>query len=522
MSPSSPHPYVLDEARLDALAASGLLSEDIDPALERWTRLSSTLLGAPIALISMIDRDRQFFTSQVGLPEEVAVARQTPLTHSFCQHVVATQEPLIITDAPNHPLVHDNPVIEEAGVLAYAGQPITSDGHTIGTLCVMDHAPREWSAAELGLLEDLAAGLTAEIHLRAALRSATALQTQLEAHASTDALTGLANRRQLGVDLGRAVAGDGPPVLAMFDLDGFKAYNDTFGHPAGDALLMRLAGNLAAVAAAAGGTAYRLGGDEFCVLVGGHEAVALAVVALREQGDGFLIGASHGAVRLDDAPLTVEQAMLIADEGLYRDKRTRSEPGRKQAHDVLMSVLRESEPGLEAHVRTVAVLARLVGDRLGLDPAALDEVVLAAQLHDIGKVAIPDSILGKAGALSEQEWQIMRQHTLLGERILSAAPALDAVARIVRSSHERWDGGGYPDGLAATEIPLGSRIVLACDAFHAMASWRPYSDRRTVEEAVAELQAHAGAQFDAVVVAALIDTLTAERQVVEEVTAAAA
>ena len=113
----------------------------------------------------------------------------------------------------------------------------------------------------------------------------------------------------------------------------------------------------------------------------------------------------------------------------------------------------------------------------------LDELRRAAELHDVGKVGIPDAILDKPGPLDDEEWEFMRQHTVLGERILGAAPALRPVAAIVRSTHERWDGRGYPDGLVGEEIPLGSRIVAACDAYEAMTNDRPYRERRDPESA---------------------------------------
>jgi HD-GYP domain-containing protein (c-di-GMP phosphodiesterase class II) len=137
-----------------------------------------------------------------------------------------------------------------------------------------------------------------------------------------------------------------------------------------------------------------------------------------------------------------------------------------------------------------------VGRRLGLDAEALDVLVRAAELHDIGKIAVPDTILHKPGPLNDVEWEIMRQHTVVGERILAAADSMRPVAAVVRSSHERWDGRGYPDGLAAGEIPLGARIVCACDAYDAMLSRRPYKESMTRAEAVAELRRCAGSQFD--------------------------
>jgi HD-GYP domain-containing protein (c-di-GMP phosphodiesterase class II) len=138
--------------------------------------------------------------------------------------------------------------------------------------------------------------------------------------------------------------------------------------------------------------------------------------------------------------------------------------------------------------------------KLGLDEQEAAAVRHAASLHDIGKVAIPDSILSKPGALDEDEWVFMRSHTLIGERILGGAPSLTPLSRLVRSSHERMDGSGYPDGLAGEDIPLGARIIAVCDAYDAMLADRPYSPARTPVEALAELRRCAGSQFDLAVV----------------------
>ena len=133
-----------------------------------------------------------------------------------------------------------------------------------------------------------------------------------------------------------------------------------------------------------------------------------------------------------------------------------------------------------------------------------------AELHDIGKAAIPDAILSKPGPLDEGEWAFMRRHTLIGERIVASAHALASVAKLVRSSHERWDGGGYPDGLVGEASPLGARIIFVCDAFDAMLADRPYSAPLAFEPALAELDRCAGTQFDPQVVAAFV-TVARER-----------
>ena len=137
---------------------------------------------------------------------------------------------------------------------------------------------------------------------------------------------------------------------------------------------------------------------------------------------------------------------------------------------------------------------------LGLRRDELDELERAAQLHDLGKIAVPDEILHKPGPLDEREWEFVRQHTIVGERILRASPALRSVAGIVRSSHENWDGSGYPDGLAGEEAPLASRIIRVCSAYVAMISERPYRPALSEEEALDELMRLAGTEYDATIV----------------------
>ena len=165
---------VLDRERLAALRATNLLDSAPEEAFDRLTRVAARILEAPLALVSLIDHDRQFFKSAVGLNEPVASSREMPLAYSFCKHAVATREPLIIEDARVHPLVRDNPAVGENGTLAYAGIPlITSAGHALGTLCVADVVPRSWSEAQIEVLRALSAAVLTEIELRTALREIT-------------------------------------------------------------------------------------------------------------------------------------------------------------------------------------------------------------------------------------------------------------------------------------------------------------------------------------------------------------
>jgi two-component system, cell cycle response regulator len=329
--------------------------------------------------------------------------------------------------------------------------------------------------------------------------------------ALTDALTGLGNRRRLMTDLMRELdeaTSTRPSALVLYDLDGFKRYNDQYGHPAGDALLARLGRSLA-MAVSPWGRAYRLGGDEFCALVsiGEDETDVLLErtrAALTEHGQGFEVSASHGMVFLPTEADDPSLAMQIADQRLYGNKGTRRRQAvNQQTRDVLLQVLHESQPDLHEHLHEVAELALAVGRKMSLMPEELDEMARAAELHDVGKMAIPDEILNKPGPLDRVELGFIRQHTIVGERILAAAPSLSPVARIVRASHENWDGSGYPDGLDGDEIPLAARIIAACDAYHAMTSDRPYANVVPQQAALAELRRCAGTQFDPAVVEVL-------------------
>ena len=336
--------------------------------------------------------------------------------------------------------------------------------------------------------------------------------------ALTDALTGLGNRRSLAKDLERLMPrarAEEPLVLVLFDLDGFKHYNDCFGHPAGDDLLVRLGAALARRVSAEG-RAYRMGGDEFCALLQPRRrapavAAAEAAGALAEKGEGFSITASHGAVVVPVDTADASEALRLADQRMYAQKHGGRESAGSQSRDVLLRALAERNPDLGEHLSMVADLAVAVARRLGLPDTEIEQVRHAADLHDVGKVAIPDAILNKPGPLDDDEWVFMRRHTIIGERIVAAAPSLREVAALVRASHERHDGQGYPDGLRGEEIPLGARIVAVCDAFDAMTADRPYRAALPAEVAINELRSCAGAQFDPRVVEAFVEAFGASQ-----------
>jgi HD-GYP domain-containing protein (c-di-GMP phosphodiesterase class II) len=260
-----------------------------------------------------------------------------------------------------------------------------------------------------------------------------------------------------------------------------------------------------------------MGGDEFCVLASlgsdSPESIAIAgASALAERGEGFSVTASYGSVLVPAEAAGSTEALRIADQRMYARKSfgSRASAGR-QSTDVLLRVLSERSPDLGIHLDEVTELCQRVAAKLALPDEEVAPLLQAASLHDVGKAAIPDEILNKPAPLDEAEWEFMRRHTVIGQRILSAAPALTRAATFVRSSHERMDGRGYPDMLRGEDIPLGARVIAVCDAYDAMRSVRPYRAAMSLEGAVDELRRCAGTQFDPTVVDAFCAVI-AERE----------
>jgi diguanylate cyclase (GGDEF)-like protein len=339
-------------------------------------------------------------------------------------------------------------------------------------------------------------------------------QSALVSAANTDALTGLNNRRKLVNDLNNQLANvtrDDPLLLILCDLNGFKAYNDTFGHPVGDVLLARLGATLAA-AVAGRGHAYRIGGDEFCVLARPcqgsiEEIVQLAACALTEHGDGFSITTAHGAILLPTEAATASEAMRAVDLRMYEQKNAGRVPADTQTINALVRAMHERDQGLVERLTMTAELAGRVCQALGLPSTEEARIRRAAQLHDVGKVAVPDDILHKPGPLDPAEWAFVQQCPSISERITAAAPALAPLASLIRSARERYDGTGYPDRLAGNDIPLGARIIAVCAAVAAMISDRAHAKSRDLAAALEEVRQGSGTQFDPQVVEAVLDAI---------------
>jgi diguanylate cyclase (GGDEF)-like protein/putative nucleotidyltransferase with HDIG domain len=348
--------------------------------------------------------------------------------------------------------------------------------------------------------------------------------TRLERAALTDNLTGLRNHRSFHEDLARDLTqrnrDDESLSLLMVDLDGLKETNDTFGHQAGDERIRVLAECLRDTLRTED-RAYRVGGDEFTVILPGKRAWTAFEIgqrlrsAAQERGAAIAVGVAEA-----EGQETKDTLIRRADMALIEAKRSNRqmviwshglEPAQRRSHDghhskILATALARAVDAKDAstrnHCETVAELCVQIAKELGHDGERLSKLRLAGLLHDVGKIGIADAILQKPGALDDDESEIMRTHADIGHNIITAAELKDEALWVLHH-HERVDGTGYPHGLEGDDIPLESRIILVADTFEAITSDRPYRRGRTSEEALAELERHAGSQFDGDCVAAL-------------------
>jgi diguanylate cyclase (GGDEF)-like protein/putative nucleotidyltransferase with HDIG domain len=366
-------------------------------------------------------------------------------------------------------------------------------------------------------------------HSQRAEAEARAEVKLLEHAALTDSLTGLRNHRAFEEDLAAAIAETGrtnsPLCLVSFDVDGLKKVNDSLGHQAGDRRLRQVAAALLAATTPAD-HAYRVGGDEFAMLLPGVGAWTGFSAAERVRGElnsaeadvdvaGGVAEARpleskvdlvrHADVALINAKRTNRQVIVYSPE-LEGSVEGEPVPADEHQLQVLSTALARAVDAKDAYTRshseTVSNICVLISSEIGLKPERIAKLRTAGLLHDVGKIGTPDAILNKPGRLTEDEYETIKEHPVLGEGILRAAD-LEEESRWVRSHHERPDGAGYPDGLRGDEVPLESRIIGVADAFEAMISDRPYREGRSDGEALKELVDFSGTQFDPDCVAAL-------------------
>ena len=344
-------------------------------------------------------------------------------------------------------------------------------------------------------------------------------EKKLEYLGMHDQLTGIYNRAFFETELKRLNGSREYPItIISADLDGLKLINDTMGHDAGDHMLQGCAAVMSYSLREADILA-RVGGDEFSAILlrTGRESGEKVVRRIREkieqynrENEALPLGISVGVATAEKDDLSLKELFKRADDRMYRDKLYSSKSSRNRIVKSLLAALAERDYLTGGHARRLEEHCRAMGEKVGLTSDQMADLALLAQVHDLGKVGIPDSILFKPGPLNEEEWEVMRGHPEKGYRIATSSPDLAGVAELILKHHERWDGKGYPLRLKGEEIPLECRILAIVDAFDAMTHNRPYDRVRSDAEAVKELEDKAGTQFDPELVPIFISILEAK------------
>jgi diguanylate cyclase (GGDEF)-like protein len=510
-----------------ARAAHALnVSLELQAVLDTLAREADLAVGGEMAGVYLLEDDgTALATAGHNGPDEWFGYRLAP-GEGIAGRVLETGRPVLTSDYQDELRLPANIVLQ--GVRSGVGVPMRWNGELRGALSVGFLERRDIAREDLGVLEAIADLAVVACHNAEAY-------DDVRTAASTDALTGLLNHGAMQVrvreEIARAARDGQPLCCVLIDLDDFKRVNDELGHPAGDALLRSVADALRAEVRPYDQVA-RYGGDEFVLVLPGTEQHIARVVAervrdrVRRRAPRGLVGDCSIGVSSWEPSMTADDLLAAADRALLLAKRTgkgrvavanpdaEEELARLQRAEASPAAVQALAAAIEArdnytpgHSEEVVRLATGVAMLLGLTADGVERVGHGALLHDVGKLAIPHEILHKDGALDDAEWHVMAEHPVIGEGILRRIPQLAPLAPIVRHEHEHWDGSGYPDGLIRTQIPIGSRIILACDAYAAMTTERPYRRALWKGDALAELRSRSGTQFDPAVVDALLDLL---------------
>ena len=330
-------------------------------------------------------------------------------------------------------------------------------------------------------------------------------QQQLEYFSMHDQLTGLYNRTYFEEEVRRLrKSRDFPVTLISIDLNGLKLINDSLGHDQGDRLLKAAAEVLKDTLRGSDVLA-RVGGDEFTAILANCdektaekiiERIRSNVLIFCDDNPDLYLSLSIGSATAEDNSTSFKDLFKQADDAMYRDKFSPSSSARNKIIKSLMDALADKDFIADGHARRLAVISRKIGDRLNLSRRQQADIALLAQVHDLGKVGIPDKILFKSEPLTEGEWKIIKQHPEKGHRIALSSNYLTGIANLILKHHEHWDGKGYPLGLKGREIPVECRILAVVDAYDAMTNFRPYRKALPKIKALEELRKCSGTQFD--------------------------
>jgi diguanylate cyclase (GGDEF)-like protein len=505
--------------RLTAIITSSM---SIQMIFEAFAQELKKRVDIDWATIALIDGDELYFlalSSTIGSawqPKERIPLKGTA-AELACRERQAVYEP----DLNRHHTFWTWESHLKQGISSVVYLPLSVTGRVIGTLILASRKPNAYNRSQIRLLERVALQIAAPIEN-------AQLYARAEQKSRIDELTGLFNRRHFEERLKEEIArhsryGD-PFSIFMLDLDNFKTYNDVYGHPAGDNLLGQL-GQIIKSSVRDADQAFRYGGDEFVFILPQTARDDAYVVAERVRGQiademekrSITVTCSIGLASYPADGVIAGELVNGADTALYYAKwtggnriyfsskaaagpldggRIHGKRNGLSAVYALVSVVEARDPYVYGHSRKVNTYAVALAEALGLSPDEVSRVSTAARLHDIGKIGIPDEVLNKKAKLSRENWETIKAHPRLGTNIVSNIPQLIGCADTILHHHERWDGGGYPEGLKGEQIPLESRILAIADSFEAMSSARPYRPALSREDVLEELRKGAGSQFD--------------------------
>jgi len=477
------------------------------------------------AAIVLIEENDLYF---LALSSEIGSAwkggERVPIKGTATERVATHRKTMVESDLSQESRFDTGKYHLKQGVRSIAYLPLIAKGEVIGSFIVASQRPNAYSQRHIMLLEQLASQIAMPVEN-------SRLYAKAEEEARVDELTGLLNRRSLNEMLASEISRHsrygGVFSIIILDLDSFKAFNDNYGHLAGDRLLRRI-GSIMKSAIRGSDQAFRYGGDEFAILLTQTPLNDASKVAerIRQQAaskaktGSIPITISLGLASWPADGTGANKIIAAADTALYHAKRS----GGNRSHcasgtllpldDTMVSSedIQDSEASstlfalaatvdarnhyTRNHSKKVNEYAIALAEALDMERLEINRLSTCALLHDIGKIGISNDILNKHGKLTNREWEAIKTHPQLGATIAAHSRQLAPCVPGIRHHHERYDGSGYPKGLKGEDIPLEARILAIADAFAAMNSERPYSDALSYEEALEEIKRGAGSQFD--------------------------
>jgi diguanylate cyclase (GGDEF)-like protein/putative nucleotidyltransferase with HDIG domain len=518
--------------RLTTIITSSVSIQEI---FEGFAQELKEVVDVDWAAITLVDGDELCFSalsSTIVSPWQGG--DRMPLKGTATEWVCRERKSLCETDLARYHRFWTGEYHLKQGICSIVYLPLSIKDQGIGSLILASSKPNAYNRRQIKLLEQVALQIATPIEN-------AQLYARAEQRSRIDELTGLYNRRhfeeRLKEEIGRHSRHGDMFSIFLLDLDNFKTYNDMYGHPAGDIVLNQI-GKTMKGSVRSVDQAFRYGGDEFVVILPqtGIDDARVVAERVRKQiagemeAKGVAVTCSIGLASYPSDGVIPGELVTVADTALYYAKRTGgnrvylsskilSEPldeagvyakrNGLSAIYALVSTVEARDPYTYGHSRKVNSYAVALAEAIGLSPDDVSKVSTAALLHDIGKIGIPDKVLNKKGKLSKEDWEAIKSHPRLGANIVGNVPQLIPCVNSILHHHERWDGGGYPEGLKGEEIPIEARILAIADSFEAMTSARPYRPALSFEEVVKELRQGAGLQFDPKLVEVFIGIIEA-------------